>query len=189
MGYVFLGGQEATAAVKKQRGDWQRVHRRYSNSVVQQDVFNLWIDHGERPNGARYAYAVLPDVTAEEMPAVCASLPVTVLEHSASLLAVSSRGGKLIQAAFFEPGRLAYGDGRTIEVNTACLVTFDETAAPACLHVADPTHRREAITARLSGRYLGSGAQYNADEDQTELTIDLPRDGFAGRSVPVQLRL
>jgi len=151
-------------------------------------VFNLWIDHGPKPSGARYAYAVLPDVTVEDVQSFSDAPPVTVLAQTPSLQAVASADGSKVQAVFFEPGRLAWGDGQAIEADAPCLVTLDKTAAPARLHVADPTHRQEAIKVRLSGRYHRSGAQYNADKDWTGLTIDLPLDGFAGRSMAVQLR-
>jgi len=188
IGYVFLKPQTATAGAVTQSGNWHAIHRRESVATVERDVFNLWIDHGPKPSGARYAYAVLPDVTVEDVQSFSDAPPVTVLAQTPSLQAVASADGSKVQAVFFEPGRLAWGDGQAIEADAPCLVTLDKTAAPARLHVADPTHRQEAIKVRLSGRYHRSGAQYNADKDWTGLTIDLPLDGFAGRSMAVQLR-
>ena len=188
IGYVLLKPQTATAGAVTQSGNWHAIHRRESAATVERDVFSLWIDHGLKPTDARYAYAVLPDVSVEDVRSFSEAPRLTVLAQTPSLQAVASADGRKVQVAFFEPGRLAWGDGRTIEVDVPCLVMFDETAAPARLHVADPTHRQEAIKVRLSGKYHGSGAQYNAARDQTGLTINLPEDGCAGRSTAVQLR-
>jgi chondroitin AC lyase len=151
-------------------------------------VFSLWIDHGAKPHDARYAYIVLPDVDASVMPSLCDSLPVTILQQTASALALASRDGKLIQAVFFEPGRLAWGADSSIEVEVPCLVALDGTPAVTRLHVADPTHARKAVRLWLSGKYTGSGVQYSEGRKQTELTVNLPQEGAAGRTVSLELR-
>jgi len=188
IGYVFPNPTTLTVAAQVQEGDWHRVHSRESSRSVERDVFSLWIDHGAKPRGAQYAYVVIPDADIAAMPSLCDSLPVTILRHTASMLAVASREGKLIQAVFFEPGRVAWGANSSIEVEAPCLVALDSTTAVTRLHVADPTHTRKAVKLWLSGKYTGSGTQYNEGRQQTELTVDLPQEGFAGRTVSLELR-
>jgi chondroitin AC lyase len=188
IGYVFPNPATATVAAEAQRGDWHRVHSRESTRSVERDVFSLWIDHGSKPRDARYAYVVFPDVDASVMPSLCDSLPVTVLQQTASALAIASRDGKLIQAVFFEPGRVAWGAGSSIEVEAPCLVALAETTAVTRLHVADPTHTRKAVKLWLSGKYTGSAAQYDESKKQTELSVNLPQEGFAGQTVSLELR-
>jgi chondroitin AC lyase len=187
IGYVFLEPAGATVRAQTQKGDWHRVHSRESAGSVEREVFSLWIDHGSEPHGARYAYIVLPDVDVSAMPSLRDSPPVTILRQTPSTLAVSSQDGKLVQAAFFEPGQLAWGDGSSIEVDAPCLVTFDGTADVIRLHVADPTHAQKVVKLLLSGRYIGREAQ-SKGKAQTELTVSLPQDGSAGRTVSLELR-
>jgi chondroitin AC lyase len=188
IGYAFIEPTTATVCAQAQSGDWHRVHSRESPKSVQRDVFSLWIDHGSKPHGARYAYIVLPDVEAAAMPSLCSRLPVTILQQTVSTLAVSSRDGKLVQAAFSEPGQLAWGNGSSVEVEAPCLVTLDGTADMVRLHVADPTHTRKAVTLRVGGRYIGHETKYDESKRQTELSISLPQQGSAGRTVSLDQR-
>ncbi len=188
IGYVFPNPTTVTVAAQTQKGDWHRVHSRESARNVERDVFSLWIDHGAKPRDAQYAYIVIPDADSATMPSLCDSLPVTILQQTASTLAVASREGKLIQAVFFEPGRVAWGTDSSIEVEAPCLVAIDDTAAVTRLYVADPTHTRKAVKLWLSGKFTGSEARYREDRKQTELTINLPQEGFAGQTVSLELR-
>jgi chondroitin AC lyase len=188
IGYILLEPAAATVCAQTQSGNWRQVHSRESTRAVERDVFSLWIDHGSKPHDARYAYIVFPDVDVSAMPSLYNSLPVAILQQTASTLAISSRDGKLVQAAFFEPGRLAWGNGSSIKVEAPCLVTLDSTADAARLHVADPTHTRKAIGLWLADKYTGGDAQYDKSKNRTELTISLPQEGSVGRTVSLELR-
>lgn len=176
MGYVFLHAQPITVRGATQDGNWHRVHNRESRRTVEREVFNLWIDHGAAPNGAQYAYAVFSNITVENLRALADSPSFTVLQQTASLLAISSENGNKVQAVFFDPGRLAWESDSIVEVDAPCLVMLDRTQTPTRLHVADPTHRCQTLDIRLAGR------------DQAELVVDLPVNGQAGRTVHVELR-
>jgi len=188
IGYVFLEPQTTTVEVVRQSGNWRAIHRRESAATVEREVFNLWIDHGPKPSGARYAYAVLPDVTVEETRSFSDSHPVTILAQTPSLQAVASADGRKVQAVFFEPGRLARGGNSVVAVDKPCAVMLDRTTPPARLHVADPTHRQKMIVLRLPGKHVGPGVRYDTRAGRSEVPIDLPEGGFAGRTVSVDLR-
>jgi chondroitin AC lyase len=188
IGYIFVDPTTATVCAQTQQGNWRQVHSRESARPVERDVFSLWIDHDSKPHGARYAYIVVPDVDVSAMPSLCSAAPVTILQQTASTIAIACEDGKLVQAVFFEPGRLAWGDGLSVEVDAPSLVTFDGTANVIRLHVADPTHMRKALTLRLSGRYIGPGTRYDESKRQTELTVSLPQEDSAGRTASLELR-
>jgi chondroitin AC lyase len=185
---VFPAPTTVTVCAQTQSGNWHRVHSRESARGVARDVFSLWIDHGDQPHGAGYAYLVFPDVDASALPSLCRTLPVTILQQTASILAVAGPDGKFIQATFFEPGRLAWGNASSLEVNVPCLAMWDATADVIHLYVADPTHTQKSVKLWLSGRYVGPQARYDAGRRQTELTITLPPEGFAGQTVGLELR-
>jgi chondroitin AC lyase len=187
IGYVFIKPTTATVAAQAQKGDWHRVHSRESTEAVERDVFSLWIDHGRKPQGAQYAYAVVPGVHVSVMASLCNSLPVSILQQTAATMAIADPSGKLVQAVFFEPGRLAWGDGSFIEADAPCLVALGSTADRIRLHAADPTHTRQTVKLRLSGKYTGGETRYDEGKKQTELTVSLPQEGFAGRTVSLAL--
>jgi len=170
MGYVFAKPQTATVEGATRSGDWYRVHRRYSRQTVERDVFSLWIDHGAEPKEAQYAYAVLPNVTLDEMRVSQRPWPVQILQQTPSLLAISCDEGRRVLAVFFEPGRLACDSALAMEVDAPGLLMLDRTT-PARLYVAEPTHRRQTLNVRLTGL------------ERANLAIDLPADGQAGKTV------
>ncbi len=189
IGYIFINPTTATVCAQTQRGNWHQVHSRESARPVERDVFSLGIDHGSKPHGAQYAYLVVPDVDVSTMPSLCQSLPVAILQQTPTTLAISSRGGKLVQAVFFEPGQLAWGSDSSIEADAPCLLALDSTREDVIyLHAVDPAHTRKTLTVRLAGEFTGPGAKYNRDKEQTELTISLPQDGNAGRTVSLELQ-
>jgi chondroitin AC lyase len=172
VGYVFLAPAQVHVGAGAQRGTWYAVHHRESRRTVERDVFSLWIDHGARPQGRKYAYAVLPGVTVSAMPGLSNSLQGTVFTHTGVVQAISAQDGKLICAAFFETGRLTCEGGFCIEVDVPCLLMFDRTSPTARLYVADPTHRHKQISLRFSG---------------AEYTVDLPAGGLAGKTTTLEL--
>jgi len=188
IGYVFLTPQKTTAGAVTQSGNWHAIHRRESAATVERDVFNLWIDHGAKPTDARYAYAVLPDVTAEDVRSFSDAPRLTVLAQTPSLQAVASADGRKVQAVFFEPGRLVCGGNLVFGADGPCAIILDRTTQPLRLHVADPTHRQKTIVLQLPGKHAGPGVRYEARTGRSELTVDLPEEGLAGRTVSVELQ-
>ena len=174
--YAFPQPQTVTVQGTTQSGDWHRVHHRETTKPVKRKVFSLWIDHGTKPTDAQYAYAVSPDATADKPEVSESRWPVTILEQTASLLAIASDDGRRIQAVFFEPGRLEWDQDSVLEVDAPSLIMLDRSVTPARLYVADPTHHRKVLNVALSGWY------------DAERTIDLPVEGQAGRTVSVDLR-
>ncbi len=183
MGYLFLDPARAVANVQSQQGTWHEVHHRESRRPVERDVFNLWIDHGAAPDEAQYAYAVLPDVSVEAMPTHRETLSLAVVEQSKDVLAIQSREGKRLLAAFFEPGQITWKEGRSLSVDQPCLIVLDETMPLPSLYVCDPTQKQKVLHLRLSGRFRGQGTTYDADAGQTEVRISLPEGGLAGQSI------
>ncbi|NLZ05363.1 MAG: polysaccharide lyase 8 family protein [Phycisphaerae bacterium] len=175
MGYVFLTPGKTTAGVLTQTGTWHDVHRRESTQPVERDVFNLWIDHGARPDAEQYAYVVCPDVSVEAMRRLSEAPPARIVAQSNELLAIVSHDGKLLQAAFFRPGQVTWGDGRTLAVDEPALVMLDETRVFPRLRVCDPTQKRKALRVRLSWY------------SKAEIVVPLPEGGFAGQTVDVNL--
>jgi chondroitin AC lyase len=186
MGYVFLGPTSLTVGAAEQHGNWHRVHHRESKKAVRRDVFSLGIDHGARPQGAQYAYAVFPDIRVEALQSLHASELFRILQQTASLQAISTDDGDRVQAAFFEPGRLIMDKDRAVQVDAPCLVMLERSETSIHLHVADPTHRRETIHVTVSGNCAATGATYDSSSGQTRFAVAMPQGGRAGQTVSVR---
>lgn len=188
IGYILLAPATVTVTAEPQRGDWHQIHSRESARTVERDVFGLWIGHGSRPDGAQYAYLVVPDIEAATLASLSEKPPISILQQTASCLAISDLQRRLVQVVFFEPGRLAWGGSSFIEVDAPCLVMLDDLGDTTRLLVADPTQMRKTVVFRLSGRYRGPGARWDEGKGVTEVTAALPREGFAGQTVSLELR-
>lgn len=174
VGYLFPQGGKLALRAGEQRGSWRKVEDKVSVSPreVAGDVFLAYFDHGARPRDDRYAYILLPGASLESMRERAGRPGVQMLENSARLQAVRAAEGRVIQAAFYEAGRLDCGKGKTLAVNQPCLVQLDARDGKSRLSVADPTQKLERLSVTVDGKTQ---------------TVNLPRGGEAGKSVTVEL--
>ncbi|MFO8015293.1 MAG: polysaccharide lyase 8 family protein [Phycisphaerae bacterium] len=181
VGYIFGDGCRGHVAAEAQTGDWHRVHHRYSEKTVSRDVFSLAIDHGTKPKAAAYAYTVLPGIAAKQMAQAAKGPPAEVVSHTPAVQAVSVGEGRVVLAAFFEAGRLAWGGGGTLAVDVPCLVLLDAASDEPHLYVADPTHKRKAVTVAWS---LPAAVRTGSSAKRTgETRLALPTGPMAGSAV------
>jgi len=182
VGYVVHKGRRLALTAEVQAGNWHRVHHRYGKDEVSRDVFALAIDHGVRPKAIAYAYTVLPGASAEGTARAAAALGAEVVWQSPAVQAVAAENGRVILAAFFEAGRLAWGDGGSLSASAACLVLLDATGEKPRLFVADPTHRQQAV--RVSVTLPKGMTKEGAGE--ADVQVALPTGPLAGSTVEVQ---
>jgi len=57
-------------------GSWHASNRRYPERDETRDLLTAWIEHGAAPQGAKYAYAVVPGIEREEVAGYAAKVPV-----------------------------------------------------------------------------------------------------------------
>jgi len=177
VGYVFLATPaSATLQSVSQSGSWYSINQGQSSATVTRDVFSLQVNHGARPSGAAYAYAVVPGVAAGEMSEYAAGDPVTVLSNTPSLQAVRHHGLGLTQAAFYTPGTLQIDGQLSVDVRAPVLFMLQEL--PQGLRVAAANPRNEAMTLRADiHRAVPEGDEF------ARITIRLPGGDAAGQSV------
>lgn len=66
-------------------------------------VITVWLDHGVNPDAARYAYAVMPDVTPEEAQRFAKNLPFKPERYDGKVHAVADENQQHTGIVFFEP--------------------------------------------------------------------------------------
>ena len=126
-----------------QSGKWSKVNFNQSGDLVTMPIFNMWIDHGVKPQDGKYAYMVLPGVASPASVASYDLNSIQILSNTAQLQAVTHKKLDIVQAIFYAPGEINYGNA-TLKANKPCVVMVKKasTEQPEIL-VADPTQKEE----------------------------------------------
>jgi chondroitin AC lyase len=161
--YVFPGGCTAHLKAGRVTGNWKQVfiNPTTPKEDVTSNVFTLWLDHGNAPQDASYAYIILP--TGENTTA-------TVVTNSPEAQAAQIDQG-IFGVVFWRPGKVNLPGDRLVWVDQPCIVLVDTIEHEAW--IADPTQKLASI--RLQ---VGELAQ----------TIMLPTGGEAGKTVGVDIQ-
>lgn len=124
-----------------QKGDWAKINFNQSDKEVALPVFNLWLTHGTDPQHAGYAYIVVPGINTPDEAARYDMQEVKIESNTADLQAVSSPALDMVQAIFYTPGTLNYGNIKVqAEKPCAVLIKGISTESPEIV-VADPSQK------------------------------------------------
>lgn len=173
-GFVLPSPATLTVKLATQSGAWNLVGDG-SGEPVAQDVFTAWIDHGERPTNAAYAYAVIPDADRATLDRAAAAPAWQILANDTRMQAVWRPGAGLLQAMFFEAGELRWGEGWTLRVDRECAVmAVRDAGAEWRIYVADTRQTADSVAIKLT-----------APDGQILLdrTVPLPDGGQRGATV------
>lgn len=187
VGYVFLHPAEAQVEALQREGSWWEINHEASKAPVAVDLFCLWIDHGRRPEGAGYAYAVAPGKRVEEMPAVAATFPVKVLRNDADCQAVWHEPLGVAAAAFYRPGSASPAGLPSLSVDTPCLALWRRAAGGLSVSICNPENKPAKVTVELAGRFTGPGATSTEQGRKTRVVFELPNGPNAGQTQTRQL--
>lgn len=161
--YTLPKGQNIILCNQKRTGNWSIVAKTPAmpKEDVSESVFDLAIVHGSQPVDGSYAYGISPAAVRE---------PFEILSNTDKLQAVRFGDG-LTEAVFHAPGRLDYATGRSVAVDSPCLVMIDTSGSAVRVTVADPTHKLKSLGIEIDGK---------------KRDIQLPQGQEAGKSVAVR---
>jgi chondroitin AC lyase len=190
VGYYLLKAQTTVVSAASQTGTWASIEEHATDSsTVTQDVFSLWIEHGQQPIDGVYAYRIVPGLSEDEFAAYQDQAPVKILANTPhrQAIAYKQQESTLLQATFYTPGRLEVTETLSIQTDIPCPLVLKQTEKGITLSVSDPTQMRQQVQVRLTGHYAGPNTAYLADQDTTVVTIELLTDNYAGQTVQVRL--
>ena len=126
-----------------QSGKWSKVNFNQSGDLVTMPIFNMWVDHGVKPQDGKYAYMIMPGIASPASLAAYDLNTIQILSNTAQLQAVSHQKLDMVQAIFYAPGELKCGNA-SLKANKPCVVMMKKasTEQPEIL-VADPTQKEE----------------------------------------------
>jgi chondroitin AC lyase len=174
--YVFPAVTDVHLSNRSQEGSWRRISAQRSGARLADDVFCLSLDHGVGPNGGSYAYAVLPGIDLDAVPAAVRQLPFTILANSEEVQAVSHGDEGALGVVLHRPGRQTM-DGWELASDRACAVLCRRVSSAWKLWFADPT--AQGGTARVSVTPPGGSP--------VALELALPQGAHAGSAVTAMI--
>ena len=188
VGYVFLDpATNATVRNVARTGAWTDINLGgYSAETFTSKLFDLDLNHGPTPTATSYAYAVIPGLRADEMNAFLEAEPFTVLRNDAVAQAVTDNTNTASEVNFYAAGDVQLKEGMTLslaDTKRAASVLLKRTPGKIMLSVASPEHWTGELTLRLSGRYTGNSASWDATNARTTVIVTLPDGPAAGGTV------
>ncbi|MCG3148661.1 MAG: Chondroitinase-AC [Verrucomicrobiae bacterium] len=166
IGYVFPAAPAVTVSSQSQTGDWSSVCPNRAQGAVTKDVFALWLDHGQNPAAAHYAYLLLPARTPEQTAAFARQPTVEILRNDRQQQAVRSKDRQRLLVAFYEPGEIEGVTG-----SAPCLLLLRQTPTGPQVTVADPTQKLSRLQVTIAGKPLAfalpTGDQAGSSVTQT----------------------
>jgi chondroitin AC lyase len=158
IGYVLLRPADLLARTETRTSSWRDISRPESAAPISRPVVTVAIDHGRAPQGAEYAYVLLPGATRERTETYQSE--VVILANTADVQAIRHDRLGLTQVAFHRPGRLGIGPDTTIAVDQPVLLQLRGDR----LSMANPTS--EPIRVTLD---LGTARDVHLPAGQTEV--------------------
>lgn len=195
IGYIFP--ETATVQISNQveEGRWSDItdEKNVSDEIVQEKVFKLYFNHGERPDGASYQYIVVPNVSSDDLQETANSQRnIEILANTPDLQAVKHLTDEICQIAFYKAGEIAIAESTFLSLSSQGMVMVSLSGNKILkMTVADPSRKLEKLVLTVSGIYEiqadGVLVLPNTEENKTVFLIDLPQGVWAGKSVDVTL--
>lgn len=138
-----------------QTGNWGSINKLYDATTVQKNVYTLWIDHGQDPSAASYAYMLFPRTSQAALSAFSAAPYVTILKNTTAVQGVTDTKLGLTEAVFYQPGRLDIGQGNAIQVDKPCMVLLNGTAHTLTVGNSSLQQTRITVTLTTKGQTKG----------------------------------
>ncbi|MBQ0150441.1 MAG: hypothetical protein KBT08_07500 [Bacteroidales bacterium] len=180
VGYIFPGGAKAGILNKSVEGSWQLINLQTDireKGPVANDIFCLFLDHGDNLWDDRYAYVVVPGADASQTAEFASHNDIVVLSNTRSLQSVMDTGTGIVYAAMYAGGELRLSDSLSIasETPVMLLVRLDtSTGSVSEIVASDPSRNSSAL--HLTVRSAGSSRTYD---------VALPQDELGGSSIKV----
>jgi len=147
-GYVLPGGAALRTLREERTGTWRAIDTGAdtggSTDPVTRRYLTLWLDHGTSPDGAGYAYVLLPGASAAATAVWSASRPVRIAANDATAQAVEDRRTGLTAVHFWAAGTAA-----GITASGPATVLVRRRGARVSVAVADPGRTGTSVTVGL----------------------------------------
>jgi hyaluronate lyase len=150
-GYALLDGAKPKVLREKRTGRWRDIDKGATtggdSTPVTRHYTTILLDHGVDPRKARYAYAVLPDASANQTAAYQGR--VKILANSGTVQAIYR--DNLVAAVFWRAGTVETDEG-PLSADGPCAVVMRRDQFQVRLAVADPSRTADDLKLTLPWR-------------------------------------
>ena len=191
--YLFPAPVSVQVSNATASGNWRSISHQASASeeTVQKNLFTLWFDHGRKPVAAGYAYIVLPSVAAAAAEQYSKNPDVVILSNTPDIQAVQNKILHISEVVFYHPGTIKLSGDITLTAKDACIVMISTSGnIIEKIAVSDPTEKLKSlklqvtIPVNMSGNNVRSS--WSKENKISDIEIDLPAEGYAGKSVVIE---
>lgn len=171
--YLFPQATDAHISTQVQTGIWFDINNSFGKEEQSGAVFKSWIDHGKRPQGADYAYIVVPGLKNAGAIKKYRN-PIAVIQNDKSAQAVFHEKLKITQAVFYEADSVTVNGIQITVDKPAILMLKNLKGNEKELVLADPLQKETRIAVTLED--ITSGKKQH-------LLFNMPEGAYAGSSV------
>lgn len=189
--YLFPKPLNVNLLNQSATGSWYKINHQSDSpkDEISKEVFKLWIDHGKRAANADYQYIVIPSTGKKDIEI---NNRVEILSNTSDIQAVKHSGLEISQIVFYKAGEIRLSSELKIEIDSPGLVMVKtEGQTIKYISVSDPSRKLSRIHLMVSGKIEKTGngfkASWNQIKSLSEISIDLPQDVYAGKSVTIEL--
>ena len=195
IGYLFPEPTTVSISNQGETGRWSDItdQKNVSHELIREDVFTLWFNHDNKPNGASYQYIVVPDVSEQQLNETAnTNRFIEVLSNTAAIQAVKHSRLGLTQLAFYKAGAIEIEKGTQVRLDNQGIAMLKMQGGRLKeLTLADPSRKLSRISLSVTGIYPVKGGNYHTlvDENQnsTLFVVDLPQGVYAGKSIHLKV--
>ncbi len=152
LGYFFPNGAGWKSARADRQGSWREINAGGSAAAIVRRYQTIWFDHVASPDGASYAYALLPGKNAAAVVAYAAAPGFRIVENSAQAHAVSKPGLGLRAVNFWSDSQKTSGGIRSDRIASVLVI---EAGGAIQIAVADPAQAGGAIHIEIDRTVTG----------------------------------
>lgn len=195
IGYILPNAAKINLSNQTEQGRWSDItdQKNISQEIVNEDVFMLWFNHGNRPQNASYQYIVVPDVTEAELKTTSVNnRNIEILSNTSAIQAVKHNQLGISQIAFYKSGEIEIAKDFKIRMDSQgmAMLKMDGNRVKE-LTVSDPSRKLSRILVTLPGVYSAKGENFltipNEKQNNTVIMVDLPQGVYLGKSVNLKL--
>jgi chondroitin AC lyase len=195
IGYIFPEQSTINLSNQVEQGRWSDItdQKNISEEIVNEKVFMLWFDHGNRPNNASYQYIVVPDVSEQELKETSSNnREIEIISNTSEIQAVKCNKLGICQLTFYKAGEVEISDGFNFRMDSQGMAMLKmQGNRIEELTIADPSRKLSRMIITIPDIYNIRGDNFiafpNNSQNLTYIIVDLPRGVYAGKSVSIQL--
>jgi chondroitin AC lyase len=148
VGYVLLDGQGASLTITERRlvgsDPTTTSFGAVAATTKPEQILTLAIDHGQRPDAAGYAYAVVHGASSATQ--VQTAIKPKILVNTPAAQGATSADGARLAVTFHKAGQVALGNGVTLQVDHPVAVLGQSVGSQLQLQVTDLAGTGSGVT-------------------------------------------